>query len=319
MPTCGLFGAQLDMTLQRLKLEFFYLRKAAFQYRALGRYVYNRWVLSKKILRRSTPLEKSITAPQLSMHVLTCHRDIIMTLWALGSFYARCSQIGRLFIHNDGTLTAADIAVLKKFFPSATIDDTRTFPQRYAQQLSAYPDWQRIREENAHAFSIKKIIDPQFVSSAPLRLILDTDILWLQQPIELEHAIAAGCPNALMQRDPGQLQLTFKDGEKFPDEFASYNAGIILYAQRNFNRQRFSDFLRRLDRSRGRGLHFLDQAGYAYSLENLQALPSERYAVREKLSGNVAAKHYTSPRRPLFYIEGLPQLQAILLSNSNAI
>ena len=93
---------------QQFKLEFFYLRKAIFEYHRGLKYFYNRYFLAPNILKADKVLEGSINNENLSLHVLTHHQGLSMTLWSLASFYDKSGITGKLFIHDDGTLTEKD-------------------------------------------------------------------------------------------------------------------------------------------------------------------------------------------------------------------
>jgi hypothetical protein len=301
--------------LKKVKLEFFYFRKAVFEYKHGFRYLTSKYRLAERILKNQTAIDRPINNKNLSIHVLTCHKDMIMMLWSLASYYQVVETIGQLYLHNDGSLTVRDLGVIRRLLPNAIIIESEKFKDNYADELSRYPVIKRFRENYPQFFSFKKIVDPYFVSDRKIRLIFDTDILWFKRPVELEDEISRLCPHSYMQANNVKIEVTFNDGTSLDENLAGYNAGIILYSTENFSLQKFSSFLEKLDVSRERNLHFADQAGHAYALSKLQTLPAARYSIRKAIDSETTAKHFTSPRRPLFYTEGVFSLADTILEN----
>lgn len=296
------------MFFKPLKLEFFYWRKSLFEYRALFKYLKNKYILAKKILVQPRIIEKPVTNRNLSVHLLTCHRDLIMTLWSLESFYRHMSEIGQLYIHSDGSLDNEDKFILAQFLPSAEIIEPVYFEKKFYHELVQSSIIKKLRLDNKKNFLLKKLIDPFFISTSPLRLIIDSDLLWFQPPTAIIREIKNGADNSLMMGNNGNCYVYFKNNEKISAELASYNSGIVLYHRDNFDFSKLISFLEALDDMNPANLHFMEQAGYASCLKNLIKLPESRYAIKEELNNEIVVKHYTSPRRPLFYIEGLNQI-----------
>jgi len=296
------------MGFRKIKLEFFHIRKSFFVYRRGWRYLYNKYVFLPQLLRRDLKFDQTINRPDLSLHILTCHRDTAMTIVAVASYLRVAKVIGQIYFHNDGTLSKSDLALLKKFFPTALVVNTADFIRDYGPAVCRHAticDF-RTRYDN---FSFKKIVDPYFVSDKRFRLILDSDILWFKHPAEIEANILSDSPQSLMQNNGLPIYATFADGSRTTEQQAMMNAGIIFYDRRNFDLKRLEEFLQKLDLNHPRNLHFADQAGHAYCLNHLTALPAEKYVIKDRVSDRVVAKHYTGPRRVLFYIEGLEILK----------
>jgi hypothetical protein len=286
-----------------IKRELFYFRKSLFEYKKFWKYVYCKYIFSKKILKNNKVLEKPVNNPDLSVHVLTCHWDFKMFFWSLASYYNSFKMIGELFIHNDGTLSLVEVKLIKKFFPSANIIDARTFNKDFSIKLDQYPVFKEIRSKHFDFFSFKKIIDPFLVSDKKMCLIFDTDILWFKNPIEIENEIKNGCKNiSYMQKNNRYAD------EKINKKLTDFNAGIILYARENFDAEILSGYFKTLNENNKDDLHFADQTGHVKCLKNLQALPSDRYIIRGKVNESIIVKHYTAPRRVLFYTEGIKKI-----------
>ncbi len=304
----------MNKKLRTIKLEFFYWRKSIFQYHQFWKYIYNKYILAPKILKLNKVLEKPINQLNLSIHILTCHRDLIMAVWSLASFYLNSTVIGQLYIHNDGSLTNKDKQILKKFFPSSKIIEPFIKTKYYISELKKYQIINDFRNKYSNDLFIKKIIDSFFITSAKFYLLFDTDILWIKNPkLIWQQLESLSSESFMIDGKKSRCYVNFEDGTKLSDKLASLNAGIIFYSKDNFNLNKLSEYLNKFNTKRLRNFYFIEQAGHAYSLENLNKLPSDKYTIQDEISNEVVAKHYTSPRRPLFYIEGIDCIKNKLL------
>lgn len=295
------------MNLKDLKLDFFYLRKALFEYKRFFKYVYNRYFFGKKILKLNQILEKQVNNQDLSIHILTQHKDLIMLIWSLASFYQVMDTIGCLYIHNDGTLTKEDKHTIKRFFPNVKILETENFLADFAQELKDYPVIKKFRQDYQY---LKKLIDPYFTSCKKYRLVIDSDLIWFKAPIEIMQEIKNDCQKSFMQENytiNRLYNIRFKEG-RMEDKLATKNSGIVLYNQKNFNLEKLQVYFNKIDANYKNNFHFIEQAGYAYCLDNLRSLPADKYIIKEKVDDTTIVRHYTSPRRPLFFIEGLEKI-----------
>lgn len=296
------------MTFKRLKLEVFFLKKAFFQYHAGWRYIYSKFFLVNTILK-SGIIETPISNHDLSMHILTSHKDMKMMLWSLASFYKVFKNPGQLYIHSDGSVTSQDQEMLKKFLPTAVVVDANQFVTDFSSQLDQYQTIKKFRTENPQYFLLKKLIDPFFVSDKPYHLIIDTDLMWYQTPMAIETELNQDSSKSLMMHSPIPTYVYFKAGQ-LADHLALKNSGIVLYNKKNFSLNKLEEYLTKIDTANSENNHFIEQAGYAYCLDNLEDLPKDTYIIKEPVTANTIMRHYTSPRRPLFYIEGLEKFKS---------
>jgi len=221
--------------------------------------------------------------------------------------------VGQLFIHSDGSLNSTDEDILKKFFPNAKIIVPGYLFEKYNLELNSYLIVRKFRIEFTNYFLLKKLIDPYFVSDKKFRLIIDSDLLWLSSAKEISSAVIENKSQALMMKNNNSCYIYFKSG-KSSDNLASFNSGIVLYNKIDFNLDKLSDYLSKIDIENKENSHFIEQAGYAYCLNNLVSLPENLYSIKDKIDGKTVVKHYTSPRRPLFFIEGLEILKDRILN-----
>ena len=97
----------------------------------------------------------------------------------------------------------------------------------------------------------------------------------------------------------------FKDGSRLDQDLANYNSGIVLYSVGSFNLRKMVEYFDRINDEVKQNQHFIEQAGYAYCLTNVEGLPQEQYQIKGGYSDKTVVKHYTAPRRLTFYTEGL--------------
>lgn len=270
-----------------IKREIFFVRKAFVEYQNGWRYLAQRF-RARKILRHSRPLDRKADRSDLSIHMLTGKRDFTMAMWSLWSFYRATPMVGELYLHDDGTLGEKQRRVFARLFPEAKLISTVPIPD---------PVFRGFRERYPGYFSFKKIIDPYYASNKPWRLILDSDVLWFGMPSELVSAVNDDSQVSYMQYNNAEILGTHA------------NAGIVLYRHDLLDTVRLKEVFESLV-LRERGLHFADQVGYASALANLVLLPQRRYTIKGSVHLETVAKHYTSPRRPLYYLEGLSKFSS---------
>src|SRR3989339_590734 len=251
------------MNVNRLKLELFYLIKA-FKYNKVGRaYLYYKYFFAPKILKSNKLFERPITDSNLSIHILTCHRDVVILLWSLATYYNVSNVIGELFIHDDGSLAESDKKSIKKFFPNSRIINDQVFLHQASHQLDRYPNIKEFRIKNKKFVLLRKLIDPYFISDKKYRLIIDSDLLWFNHPGQIAEQFEAGCNQSLMMIADTSCPVYFEDGKKFPDNLAKFNSGIVLYRQDNFDLAKLESYLMALDMNNNDNRHFIEQAGYS--------------------------------------------------------
>ncbi|OGY45187.1 MAG: hypothetical protein A2744_01370 [Candidatus Buchananbacteria bacterium RIFCSPHIGHO2_01_FULL_44_11] len=304
------------MNFKDIKLEFFHFRKAFLQYHQGWQYIYNKFILAKKIYRLNRVFGEEITHQNLSIHTMLGHKHVVMGLWSLCSFYIAANFSGKLYIHSDGTLTNNDQKILSKFFPQSELVDPGQVLSKYAAEYDQYPPIKKFRLEHKDNFFQTKLIDPYIISTKDIRLFFDVDILWFKNPDLIQNEIENGCPHSLMMSqlfkssdNPSDANTVyFKDGSKLPEKYSTYNGGIMLYSKNNFPAAKLINYLENLDMSRLESQHWVEQSGYAYNMQHLEYLPMENYPIKELVTDRVVARHYTGPRRAEFYIEGIPRI-----------
>lgn len=272
-------------------------------------YVYWRYIMAPRIMYRRTPIHSPTARSDLEIHMLFGERDFLMALWSLASFYCVMPEVGVLVVHSDGTLTDTHKGILKKLFPTCVIEDAAHFLHLHEQELLQFPDLITFRRE-FKGFQAKKLIDQYVVAKKPLRLLLDSDMVWFKEPTEIVESIRQGVPRPLMMTNAdARVHVLFKDGSTTSDRVAQANSGIVLYRVDQFSLSAVDRYVALTDY---RNKKFTDQACFASVLEP-DFLPDERYLIKGTLTKDVVMRHYTSPQRLKFYFYGINRVYRDIL------
>jgi hypothetical protein len=243
------------------------------------------------------------------IHVLTSSADWLNLVWALKSFYFYSNRRYSLCIHDDGTLGAAETAALREHFPGARVIARPDADRRLETVLAAYPRCLDFRRSNPLS---PKVFDFAAYLAAPRMLLLDSDILFFDEPRELLRRIEAPDYNLNSVNSDLDNAYTVEPelvllelGLRMPDRF---NSGLGLIHRDSMRLEWIEEFL---------GLpgivgHFwrIEQTIYALCSARfgVELLPSE-YDVRlGKGIRGLPCRHYIGAIRHLMYSEGVRDL-----------
>ncbi|MEK7530590.1 MAG: putative nucleotide-diphospho-sugar transferase [Patescibacteria group bacterium] len=289
------------------------IAKAFFYYHRGFPYLYWRFIAAPRIYRAGV-LEKPATRDDLSVHMLFGARDMLLACWSLASWYSVSTVHGRLFIHSDGTLTDAHKVTLKRLFPSHTCVDARDVVDEHGAFFEAHPALKKFRTRYKK-FQAKKLLDPYLSSNARYRLVLDSDMLWFKNPVELWDALDAGLPRTLMMDDGAgpHSYVVFKNGSRLSEELAQFNSGVTFYRSDQFSVEKLTAYIHSIDWEHAK---FTDQAAYATMfMPTVERLPMSRYIIKGTLTDDIIMRHYTNPSRTKFYFYGLDRVYSKIFSN----
>lgn len=291
---------------KKIKKELFYIRKILTHYGHLDLYIYNRFFQTPEKLFKNRIFRNTPYQPQVSIHMLTGTRDVPLAMWSLASFHINSGISGKLYIHSDGSITEQDIKRIQTMFPDTNVLSEDTIDK---SKFSVLPrDIQEFYAKNKDKVFLKKLLLPYIVSEEPITLVIDSDLIWFKEADEILQIIRAGGTHSLMTKNNGLCPVYFRDGTMLAPELAQYNAGLVVYTKNNFSLEKLSEYFSRLDTSDYRNDTFIEQGAYAYCLSNIELLDDSRYSIKKLISSDTIVRHYTSPRRPLFFIEGIPNL-----------
>lgn len=243
------------------------------------------------------------------IHVLTCARDWLNLLWTLKTFYHYSKRHYALCIHDDGSLTERDRAILQQHFPNARIINRPSADAQVLAELATYPRCLEFRKTNHLS---PKVFDFVSYLESDRMLLLDSDVLFFQTPTDLIDRIEDThyrC-NSVNQDITSAYTVQpetvkQKDGIDLVERF---NSGLGLIHKPSLSLDWIEEFLDLPDIIG----HFwlIEQTLYALcsSRFGVELLPSP-YTIRlNKGIGSSPSRHYVGKIRHLMYSEGIGQL-----------
>lgn len=297
--------------IKKIKKNLRSLYKVFFVYKSGFSYLYYRYYIAPQIFKEGS-LERPVTNDRLSVHMLTSHQDALIATWSLASVYRHWSVIGKLTIHNDGTLTEKDIVRFRRNFPSARIVNVRDYLEVHGAKLDAYPVLKKFREEYPR-FQSKKLLDVYHESQGEMVLYLDSDMLWFKDPTEIVKAIESNAEDLSYVMSCGvdtRVHVQFKDGSMTTDRVAECCSGVTLFNVKNYDLADVSAYVSKCDYMHKK---FTDQACFGSVLRHLEILPRETYFIKGIITDETILRHYTGPSREKFYYYGVNLLYKDIL------
>lgn len=270
-------------------------------------------VVRPRILK-SMPIEADDRS-HCEIHVLTSATDWLNLLWALKSFYLVADRRYALCIHDDGTLDESIRNQLVHHFPLARILGHEESKKQVLASLCGKTLCQKFRANNHLA---PKVFDFRFYLEADRMLLLDSDVLFFDEPTELLNRIEdphynKNSVNADIQSaytvDPGVV-LEHCNVSLVPN----FNSGLGLIHKRSLNLEWVEEFLA-LPNIHG---HFwrIEQTLYALcsSRFGVELLPNPYSVFVDRPRIDEPVRHYVGEIRHLMYSEGIRQLAQRVMS-----
>lgn len=268
------------------------------------RVAYCRDVVRPRILR--TPPVGGTIDRSCEIHVLTSAGDWLNLVWALKSFYAASGRHYALCIHEDGSLAPEQIEALAKHFPDARIILKRQADAEVIRALTVHPRCLELRRTNHLS---PKIFDFAHYLHSDQMLLLDSDVLFFKEPVELLRRIED--KNYLKNTVNADIGSAYTVTPQIARELANaeliecFNSGLGLIHKDSMRLDWLEEFL---------GLPGI--VGHFWRIEQtLFALCSSRFGVEllpkeydVHLTGGIEgapSRHYVGAIRHLFYKEGI--------------
>lgn len=288
--------------------ELKHIYKGYRQYRTGNRYVYYRFWVNARLHKQQLPLDLPVNTQTYSVHLMCGRLDLDQLFWCLASWYRVVAEYPQVYIHDDSTLTRQQYAQINRLLPQAKIIDYQSATEQARNKwLTDFPLLQAARNNSRDTRPVQ-LIDPYFIGQSDYVMIMDTDILWFQPPIELlEYMREYRMPVFWQNASP--CPFFFENGESLREDLLHHNGGLIFYQKRDFDLSLLEEFLQRRGRTQER---FRNQPAYAYVLGQhrpVAALPKDRYKMKGAVTGETVGRHYTAPRRAKFWFEGVRHVQ----------
>ena len=274
-------------------------------------YPWRRYIAPARILKMRTI--HTDEGGDVTICVLTSRRDWLSCLWSLVSFYEFSGLRLPLLIYSDGTLGESHRNDLASTFPNAKLISSAAGEAIVRDRLLNHPNCIRFRNLQPYA---RKIIDFPILCGSPFILILDSDVLFLNRPVELISYLAPG-PRSRFVFERDYQDAYFGSAadirERFGVDIASrINVGIVFADVSDFDFSRIDRWLG----AKGVADHcWAEQTLWAmYAGREETALLGEEYDVKLEphIEPNTVAKHYIGPIRDFLYTEGIPYVRRLL-------
>jgi hypothetical protein len=272
------------------------------------RVAWYRDVVRPRILR--TPPIVGTTDKTAEIHALTSVGDWLNLVWALKSFYTASRRHYAVCIHADGSLTPNQIETLAAHFPEARIISKPQADAEVLPTLAPYPRCLEFRRTNHLS---PKVFDFAHYLQSNRLLLLDSDVLFFKEPVELLRRIEdknylKNTVNADTDSAYTVTPQVARDAAKV-DLIPRFNSGLGLIHKDSMRLDWLEEFL---------GLPGI--VGHFWRVEQtLFALCSSRFGVEllpkeydVHLTGAIngePSRHYVGAIRHLCYKEGIRHLK----------
>jgi len=149
---------------------------------------YQHQYLFRRLALRSQPVPVPASS-DAEVHVLFGHSRVLSAIATLKSLYRFLPTPYALVVHDDGSLTSSDRALVEAHFPGFRLIPRAVADQEVLGELRRRDLMRcaRLREELIFAL---KLFDLQFYGQGRALLYVDTDILFLHEPTELISALS---------------------------------------------------------------------------------------------------------------------------------
>jgi lipopolysaccharide biosynthesis glycosyltransferase len=165
---------------------------------------------------------------EFEIHIVTSEKDFIDALWCLKTFYHYSGSRPQLVIHGDGSLNADHIQTFSEHFINCRVIKKKNADKELKEFLADYKYSQSYRL-NSDFYCALKLFDPLYYAKSDKLLLLDSDILFFDNPKEIiqnikedQHFFNSDYQNA--------YSLPIKElNEKFKiDIFPMVNSGLMF-------------------------------------------------------------------------------------------
>jgi hypothetical protein len=280
-------------TLHRLKYRLLYNNPLVW---------FKKCFLARRILK-SAPQPVPIDA-EFEIHVLACSKDFLCLLWAVRSFYFFSGPIVSLTIHDDGSLQAWHFQILGRLFPGSRVIPKSQSDDEATRFLASFPKCQLSRNQSVYMI---KVFDFPFYSRGKRIILLDSDVLFFEKPVDL---LSSGQESLFNSDIWTNYLFSTKDissrfGITIPEKI---NIGLGVMSKECFDLALTEKMLE--DPGLGSAPFFIDQTVIAMlaARNKIRLLGPEYQMSLSRGLANTVSKHYTRLIRHLLFLEGLPRL-----------
>lgn len=135
----------------------------------------------------STPPLACNPAALTELHTLTCHKHVYMYITAIKSLLRFISGLA-IVVHDDGSLTTADITTIEQHIPGARVIRRSDADEIAKKLLASFPKTRAFRDTVINAL---ELTDHGLLAARKKIVVTNSDTLFLRRPDELIRWIAS--------------------------------------------------------------------------------------------------------------------------------
>lgn len=154
-------------------------------------------------------------AAATEVHTVTGHHHFRMYLTAIKSLLRYTGSLA-VVVHDDGSLTSEDEALLKVHLPGVTYVERKSADEQMRDVLARHPHCRKLRGRVVNSL---ELFDNLLMGCAPRVINMNSDVLFLREPSEVINWIAGTDPTILgvFEAEPaGQAEFLARRGSSFP-------------------------------------------------------------------------------------------------------
>jgi len=245
------------------------------------------------------------------IHMLVCKRDLSMALCACKSLVMASGSPQPFIFHDDGSLDGHDCTALTYHFPGAKVIRYTESHARAIEQLGSKSKLYGYRNLGV---MMLKLLDVKLFSESEKVIIMDSDILFFNNPVELfDLAKDKQAPNSFNKDIAPAYMLDLHVLEEITGKplLSQINAGLSVVHVEVINFEKIERWLSQLE-GKPIIMHRIEQSLMAMlvavSNQKAQYLPPPYDVSYTKDVTTAICKHYVGRIRHGFELEGIRHL-----------
>jgi hypothetical protein len=261
--------------------------------------------------------------PDIEIMSMVSHRDLWLYLTAIKSFIFYAKEAYPITVEDDGTLTKNDIKKLQSFIKGLRVVSNEEAEEKANKKLVHHPLIKSLRQTHR---PLRKDIDLPLNSVKHKIVMMDSDLIYQKEPVEIKHFIASTKHNQVMFMNDLVNNLSVSETEAkyyfHTGLIANLNSGLIGFNPNDVNLKLMDKLFKFLKQNNPRIIKA--QTSYALMFADKKyrkvRLPDKYLIQRKKYQNrlNTICGHFTSHPgvRELFYPKAYQVLKAIIKAES---
>lgn len=275
-----------------------------------------------RVVDDTPPCLTGMDSPHFEVHLLLGTRHVGMCLWAVKSLLVVCGKPYSVVLHDDGSLTDADVAKLEQHLPGVRVFRKSEADSLIVGKIAGHPLVERYRfnrlgetdwGRRLGVFALK-LLDFNLLTDAKKILVLDTDVLFFKKPKEILAWIEdEQCRNTLYGLEYYKPKLDVRHRlvgfERKTEEPVGFNSGLICLQRDVIDLSALEAWMES-NKQRVDTTYTFEQHAYNHLVDRSdrhRALP-DTYSFNYN-DPDCIATHFGA--KPLFF-ENLPRIQRLL-------